>query len=269
MSEADELRKMPIAAGTPLKAMILLAANGGFGNADCATLPLTAVNLETGWLNYPRAKTGIGRRFPLWPETVDARKEALARRPEPKKDEHAGLFFITKYGNSWHKEAEDNPISKEMRKLLDSLGINGCRNFYALRHTFETVGSAESARPKPGAKPEPKGGLASEDTIGEPGSPVSFVTTDTDKAILTTLERAGGQALLYHQSARESCRKDRPKEVITVGQTVLGERIPILKNHGLVAPPLRRDGKPAQRKGVGITPAGHALLLKSHRLSDS
>ena len=28
----------------------------------------------------------------------------------------------------------------EMRKLLDSRGINGSRNFYALRHTFETVG---------------------------------------------------------------------------------------------------------------------------------
>jgi integrase len=27
-----------------------------------------------------------------------------------------------------------------MRKLLDSLGINGYRNFYALRHTFETIG---------------------------------------------------------------------------------------------------------------------------------
>jgi integrase len=27
-----------------------------------------------------------------------------------------------------------------MRKLLDALGINGHRNFYALRHTFETIG---------------------------------------------------------------------------------------------------------------------------------
>src|SRR5262249_26835780 len=35
----------------------------------------------------------------------------------------------------------DNPISKECRKLLDRLGINGGRrNFYCLRHTFETQG---------------------------------------------------------------------------------------------------------------------------------
>jgi integrase len=27
-----------------------------------------------------------------------------------------------------------------MRKLLDAVSINGHRNFYALRHTFETVG---------------------------------------------------------------------------------------------------------------------------------
>ena len=49
-------------------------------------------------------------------------------------------MFVTKQGGSWHKKIEDNPISKETRKLLDALGINGHRNFYALRHTFETIG---------------------------------------------------------------------------------------------------------------------------------
>ncbi len=49
-------------------------------------------------------------------------------------------MFVTSKGGSWHKKIEDNPISKEMRKLLDSLKIDGHRNFYALRHTFETIG---------------------------------------------------------------------------------------------------------------------------------
>jgi integrase len=91
-------------------------------------------------LNFPRPKTGINRRCNLWPETVEAIREALAARPEPRKPEHAGLVFVTKYGGCWAKSDRDNPVSKETRKLLDSLGINGHRSFYALQHTFETIG---------------------------------------------------------------------------------------------------------------------------------
>jgi integrase len=140
MFEADELIKIIDTAGVPLKAMILLGVNAGYGNSDVGTLPQSAVDLEAGWVNYHRPKTGIERRCPLWPETVQALKEALAKQPGPKDPKDAGLFFLTKYGGSWHKETEDNPLSKEMRKLLDSLDINGHRNFYALRHTFETIG---------------------------------------------------------------------------------------------------------------------------------
>jgi integrase len=50
------------------------------------------------------------------------------------------LVFVTVRGGSWHKKVDDNPISKEMRKLLNSLNIEGSRSFYALRHTFETIG---------------------------------------------------------------------------------------------------------------------------------
>jgi integrase len=140
MFSADELRRIIDAAGVPLRAMVLLGVNVGFGNSDCGNLPLSAVNLDTGWLDYPRPKTGIGRRCPLWPETVEAMRAALARRPDPKDEADAGRFFLTKYGGPWAKETPDSPITKEMRKLLDSLGVGGHRNFYALRHTFETVG---------------------------------------------------------------------------------------------------------------------------------
>jgi integrase len=139
MFEADEIRRMVQAAGPALRAMILLGVNCGFGNSDCGTLPLAALDLDGGWVNYHRPKTGISRRCPLWPETVAALREWLNKRPETKDPTDAGLVFVTKYGQPWAKDAADSPITKQTRKLLDALGINGHRNFYALRHTFETI----------------------------------------------------------------------------------------------------------------------------------
>jgi integrase len=146
---AEEIRRLLDAAGTPMKAMVLLAINAGFGNADCGNLPLKALDLEQGWIDYPRPKTGIPRRCPLWPETVEALKEALARRPEPREQNNAGLVFVTKYGLPWAKDTSTNPITQETAKLLRRLGINGCRNFYALRHTFRTV--ADETKDQPAA----------------------------------------------------------------------------------------------------------------------
>ncbi|MEX0585605.1 MAG: tyrosine-type recombinase/integrase, partial [Pirellulales bacterium] len=114
--------------------------NGGLGNSDIGNMPLSAVDLQRGWINYPRPKTGIERRFPLWPETVEALKASLASRPTPKDDADKGLFFLTKYGQSWAKGTSTNPISAEFRKRLDPLGLHRPGlGFYALRHTFETV----------------------------------------------------------------------------------------------------------------------------------
>jgi integrase len=136
----EEIRKLLNAASTQIRAMILLGINCGFGNTDCGNLPLSALDLEHGWVNYPRPKTGIDRRCPLWPETISAIKEVLANRPKPKQAEHAGLLFITRYRLPWSKDKSSGPVSQEMRKLLNRLGINGHRNFYTLRHTFRTVG---------------------------------------------------------------------------------------------------------------------------------
>src|SRR5262249_52686696 len=55
-----------------LRAMLLLGVNCGLGNHDCPLLPLSALDLDAGWINVPRPKTGIARRCPLWPETVVA-----------------------------------------------------------------------------------------------------------------------------------------------------------------------------------------------------
>jgi integrase len=148
---AEEIHRLLAAAVPQLKAMLLLGINCGFGNADCALLPRPVVDLGAGWIDHPRPKTGIPRRCPLWPETVQALKDALAARPPAKKAEHAELVFITRCGDSWHKDTPDGPISRETGKLLRRLGISGRKGlgFYTLRHTFRTI--ADEAKDQPAA----------------------------------------------------------------------------------------------------------------------
>jgi integrase len=141
MFEAKELRAMLEASEGQLQAMILLGINCGFGNQDCGSLPIAALDLEEGWVDFPRPKTGITRRCPLWPETVDALRSVLEARKQPKNEAHARLFFITKYGEPWAKDTPDNPIAKETTKLLKTMKLHRRGlSFYALRHTFETIG---------------------------------------------------------------------------------------------------------------------------------
>ena len=50
--------------------------------------------LKGGWLHFPRPKTGIDRRAPLWKETIVALKEAIDRRPgDAKTKRPKSLFF--------------------------------------------------------------------------------------------------------------------------------------------------------------------------------
>jgi integrase len=141
MFEAAELRRIIKAAGQPLRAMVLLGINCGLGNADVGRLPLSKLDLKGGWHRYHRDKTAEPRRCPLWPETIKAIKDAIRKRPAPRDESLADRVFLTNKGASWYKEdVTDNPVSKEMAALLKKLGINGHRGFYALRHTFQTVG---------------------------------------------------------------------------------------------------------------------------------
>jgi integrase len=119
MFSAADVKALLKAATRPMKAMILLGVNAGFGNADLGTLPLSAIDLKGRWVNYPRPKTEIHRRVSLWSETAQALKEAIATRPTPKNPDDDHLVFLTKYGLRWAKDTRDNPISKEFAKLLD------------------------------------------------------------------------------------------------------------------------------------------------------
>ena len=91
MIEAADLRRLIDKAAQLLKAMVLLGANCGFGASDVARLRLSHLDLESGWVGFPRPKTGIDRRCPLWVETVEAVTEAIANRPKPKDPGDADL----------------------------------------------------------------------------------------------------------------------------------------------------------------------------------
>src|SRR5262249_16224610 len=146
----EEIRTLLAAARPQIKAMILLGINCGFGNADCGKLPLSALDLDRGWADYPRPKTGIPRRCPLWPETVEAIRETLRHRPaHTKQKEHAGLVFTTKHGTPWAKDSPANPLAREMSRLVRASGLGGRKalGFYTLRHTFRTVGDEAKDQP--------------------------------------------------------------------------------------------------------------------------
>ncbi|MBN2292338.1 MAG: tyrosine-type recombinase/integrase [Pirellulales bacterium] len=155
MFEAVELRKIIDAADMQLKAMTLAAINAGLGANDLARLQKSHIDWKSGWLDFPRPKTGIDRRVHLWPETLKALKKAIEKRPKPKSKEHDDLVFITHHGNPWCRytpEYQDNKgntkggvvidgISRKFITLLKELGLHRPGlGLYACRHTLETIG---------------------------------------------------------------------------------------------------------------------------------
>jgi integrase len=82
MFDPGDIHRMLEAAPPQLRAMILLGVNAALGNTDCASFPVSALDLKAGWLDYPRPKTGIERRIYLWPETIEALQAVIAKRPK-------------------------------------------------------------------------------------------------------------------------------------------------------------------------------------------
>ena len=142
MFQPAEIQSMLQVASVPLRAMILLGVNCGFGNSDCARLPQSVVKGE--WLEYPREKTAVERMAWLWPETREAVTEATRTRPDGKDDTTAGLVFLTRQRRPWVRLSEKgvpiDSIALQFGKLVRGLGLHRDGvGFYALRRTFETV----------------------------------------------------------------------------------------------------------------------------------
>lgn len=133
--QPEQIRLLMDEAGIHLRAMIFLGINCAYGPHDCATLPLSSIDLEAGWAEYARPKTEVDRRCPLWPETVEALRTSLARRPQPLKDER--VFFVQYNGKPYDNDTGD--LSKyfaSVRKRVPQVPDGG---FYWLRRTFETI----------------------------------------------------------------------------------------------------------------------------------
>jgi integrase len=170
----EEILALLAAAKPQLKAMILLGVNCGWGNSDVAELQQRHLDLSAGVADFPRPKTGIDRRAPLWPETVKAIRKALKLRPSPKNPTDAGCVFITKYGERWKRaeveieeqgegkppivrRRETDAVGLEFGKLLRKTRVKVGRrkvsikrpklNFYGLRRTFETIGGETGDQP--------------------------------------------------------------------------------------------------------------------------
>lgn len=140
---AEEIKALLKHADAQMTAIVLLGLNAGLGNADIAGLPISSLDLVSGVLDFPRPKSGVARRSPLWPETVAALQRLLPmRRPRPE-TEH--LVFVNSRGSALltvmpagHRVDQ---VTTAFRKLATEAGIYRPRmGFYWLRHCTQTIG---------------------------------------------------------------------------------------------------------------------------------
>ena len=97
-----------------IKAMTLIAINTGCGNKDLGLLEFDDFDLDDGWIDVARNKTGNERRGKLWPETLDAVQAAMDVRRKPK-PEFRHIVFITSRGNPFADETNRAPICRKFK----------------------------------------------------------------------------------------------------------------------------------------------------------
>ncbi len=155
MFEADELRKIIDTATLPLRAMILLGINCGYGNTDCANLSKADIDFERGFINFPRLKTAVQRSCFIWPETAEALLDAIKKRPTPDDPDLEGLVFLTAAGNQYVRDTKGgvhiDSVKDQFGRFLKQLKMKRKGlSFYALRHSFQTA--AEECKDFPAIK---------------------------------------------------------------------------------------------------------------------
>ena len=144
MFESAEIREMLSAAGVHTRAWILLGINCAFIQRDLLDLTTDSVDLSNAMIDFPRRKTAVERRSPLWHEIVAALQASQAQRRIPTDELHTARFFVTRQGNVLVRDLQSasrsDPVHNALQKLQNRLGIKRPgRSFGAFRHTFRTV----------------------------------------------------------------------------------------------------------------------------------
>jgi integrase len=142
MFTPKQLRSMLEAANPVQKVVVLLATNTAMGNSDLARLPVSAIDLENGWVHFARGKTGIDRKIPLWPETIAAIKKWLAVRPRAKPGS-AKFLLISRQGRAYPGDRGSMFVGRLFQLTAKAAKVEG-RSLYDARRTFQTV--AEESR---------------------------------------------------------------------------------------------------------------------------
>lgn len=143
--DAKTIRRLIDSADPPMKAMILLGISAGYGNTDCANLQQSMI--EGDWIDFPRPKSGIERRTPLWKETAEAIKASIAVRPTPADEADNDCVFLTARGERWVRDTQSSrtdAVANKFGELARAVGVRSGVGFYTLRHVFQSV--ADTAR---------------------------------------------------------------------------------------------------------------------------
>jgi integrase len=158
----EEIDQLLDRAQPAFRAMILLGINCGLGPADLGRLRWNMIDLERGYLNFPRPKTGVARVGYLWKKTRRALRRVRTLRHNRRaieRDGETSLVFLTRKNLPFYREVEvhgfvdcdgqrirkllhvkvDNPLLRTFRRMVRELGFDGL-TFYRLRHSFRTFG---------------------------------------------------------------------------------------------------------------------------------
>jgi integrase len=151
-----EIHAMLAATDPQLKCMILLGLSCAMGNNDLSSLPMSAISADRKWITFPRPKTQIPRRLPIWPEVTELLPQVIATRIPPKDPADEGLLFVTRCGHRWVRNQRPKKemgnvgsarvtvidgVAQQFRKLMVALDMRQHRRgFYVLRHLTQTIG---------------------------------------------------------------------------------------------------------------------------------
>ncbi len=115
-----------------LRACLLLALNGGYGPSELSQLLIASVDLDGGWIDQARGKTGVQHTVALWPETVEALRMVMPK--------HGQYVFETRHGQRLvytTTTARHSPIGLQVGRLARAAGVSA--SLYGLRHTHRSV----------------------------------------------------------------------------------------------------------------------------------